>query len=95
MQNQADNSDYSFEPSLQRARFLDARMHLELANSINHLKENIENQLGEFIPSLDLLIKKLKGGKRIMDFPYFSRHLIMSKMKWRGLYETHQIYGRI
>ena len=30
-----------------------------------------------------------------MDFPYFSRHLIMSKMKWRGLYETHQIYGRI
>lgn len=65
MQNQADNSDYSFEPSLQRARFLDARMHLELANSINHLKENIENQLGEFIPSLDLLIKKLKGGKRI------------------------------
>ena len=30
-----------------------------------------------------------------VDFPYFSRHLIMSKMKWRGLYETHQIYGRI
>ena len=30
-----------------------------------------------------------------LDFPYFSRHLIMTKMKWRGLYETHQVYGRI
>ena len=31
----------------------------------------------------------------IMDFPDFSRHLIMSKMKRRGLYATHQIYRRI
>ena len=30
-----------------------------------------------------------------LDFPDFSRHLIMSKMKRRGLYATHQIYGRI
>lgn len=37
----------------------------------------------------------LAGLKSDVDFPYFSRHLIMSKMKRRGLYETHQIYGRI
>jgi iron complex outermembrane receptor protein len=30
-----------------------------------------------------------------VDFPDFSRHLIMSKIKRRGLYATHQIYGRI
>ena len=30
-----------------------------------------------------------------VDFPDFSRHLIMSKMKRRGLYATHQIYRRI
>ena len=32
---------------------------------------------------------------RWLDFPDFSRHLIMSKMKRRGLYATHQIYRRI
>ena len=39
--------------------------------------------------------KATKLSKFSMDFPDFSRHLIMSKMKRRGLYATHQIYGRI
>jgi hypothetical protein len=62
MQNQADNLDYSFEPTSQRARFLNSRMHLELADSLDHLKDNISKQLGEDIPSLDALIKKLRNG---------------------------------
>ena len=39
--------------------------------------------------------RKLARKYHPVDFPDFSRHLIMSKMKRRGLYATHQIYGRI
>ena len=42
----------------------------------------------------DAAIVDMQGWGSV-DFPYFSRHLIMSKMKRRGLYATHQIYGRI
>jgi hypothetical protein len=55
--------------------------------TIDWLKQNGLND--SYFVTTDLLFVQA------LDFPDFSRHLIMSKMKRRGLYETHQIYGRI
>ena len=64
-----------------------------------------ENKMYDALDELILMNKKLGielsrskadlSKLAILDFPDFSRHLIMSKMKRRGLYATHQIYGRI
>ena len=35
------------------------------------------------------------GLPRILDFPEFSRHLIMSKLNWRVVNERYKIYSRI
>ena len=57
-------------------------------------KNNIVIKLTGKESSMVAEIAKLTKNTQL-DFPDFSRHLIMSKMKRRGLYATHQIYGRI
>ena len=43
----------------------------------------------------DILLRSGIVGSRSLDFPYFSRHLIMSKMEWRRSDEKCTLYGRI
>jgi len=58
-----------------------------------HDRTGFSSQTEQELP-LDMFPSPTNLWQRL-DFPDFSRHLIMSKMKRRGLYATHQIYGRI
>ena len=55
------------------------------------LRKEIQHYLNQRFTDKELIALTYSN----LDFPDFSRHLIMSKMKRRGLYATHQIYGRI
>ncbi len=60
---------------------------------LSNYKEKIKSTLTYLGFVEDAKVADANNAK--LDFPDFSRHLIMSKMKRRGLYATHQIYGRI
>lgn len=87
--------DFAFEPNPARARKLDARMHVELAASLEHIIDKVSDEISFDETGMRALVRRLREGMRVSPFTFAAYYDLVCALLDENESNTQQAFAEL